>query len=92
MVFLYCFCVRKQLFDNLGGFPEEPFLEDLIFMDQVRSQEKVKFLSGPIHVCARRWEENGPVKQTIRNMSLIRAYRKGKTPTELASQYRKHKE
>jgi len=85
-------CIRKDFFAELGGFPDVPFLEDLILMDQVRSQEKVKFLPGPLHISARRWEENGPIKQTLHNMSLIRAYRKGKTPAELAVQYKKHKD
>ena len=82
---------KRELFQRVGGFPDEPFLEDLILSDTLNEQgERAALLSGPLKIDARRWEKNGIISQTRLNWSIIRAYRRGTTPQQLASRYRRH--
>jgi rSAM/selenodomain-associated transferase 2 len=82
--------VRKAVFDRLGGFPEVQFLEDYILSQRLRKLSNLALLPGPLHVDARRWEKNGPIRQTLRNWLIIAAYRFGVSPDRLAKFYRRH--
>jgi rSAM/selenodomain-associated transferase 2 len=82
--------VRHEVFEQLGGFPEVPLMEDLILMRALRRQAWPILLPGPIHVDARRWRRHGVVRQTLRNWSLATAFRLGVAPERLARFYRRH--
>lgn len=57
--------VKKDVFLKLGGFPEVPILEDILFTKQLRRLGKTVVLPDKILVSARRWEKNGIIKTTI---------------------------
>lgn len=82
--------VRRETFWALGGFPDEPLLEDLLLMRKLRRISWPKLLPGPLQVSARRWQRHGVVTQTLRNWSLLAAHRLGVSPTRLARSYRRH--
>jgi rSAM/selenodomain-associated transferase 2 len=81
---------RRSLFDQLGGFPEVPIMEDLILMRQARKTTRPILLPGPIHVSPRRWQAHGVLRQTARNWSLVLAERCGISPVRLADWYPRH--
>ena len=80
--------VRRDTFFQWGGFPEVPIMEDLIFMRKVRRRSRIMLLPGPLHVSPRRWEQIGPLTQTLRNWGLLIAERAGVAPFVLARWYR----
>lgn len=80
-------CLRRELFDRVGGFQDIPLMEDLRLMRAIRPHCKVKLLPGPLHVSARRWRQHGIVRQTLRNWSLVLAERSGASPERLAARY-----
>ena len=80
--------VRRDTFFQWGGFPEVPIMEDLIFMRKVRRRSRIMLLPGPLHVSPRRWEQIGPLTQTLRNWGLLIAERVGVAPFVLARWYR----
>ena len=82
--------VRRDTFFELGGFPEVPIMEDVIFMRKFRRRTRVVLLPGPLHVSPRRWEQTGPLIQTVRNWGLLVAERVGVPPFRLARWYRPH--
>jgi rSAM/selenodomain-associated transferase 2 len=82
--------VRRDLFLEVGGFPEVPLMEDVALMRQLRRRSRPILLPGPIYVDARRWQRHGVVRQTLRNWSLLSAYRLGVSPARLAQAYRAH--
>jgi rSAM/selenodomain-associated transferase 2 len=82
--------VRRDAFDELGGFPHVPIMEDLIFVRRLRRRVRPVLLDGPIYVSARRWHQRGVVRQTFRNWSLLVAERLGVSPHRLATWYRPH--
>jgi hypothetical protein len=83
--------VRRDTFFELGGFPEVPIMEDVIFMRKFRRRTRIVLLPGPLHVSPRRWEQSGPLTQTVRNWGLLVAERVGVPPRRLARWYRPHR-
>ncbi len=84
--------LRSQDFFELGKFKEIEFFEDMEFMERLRSQKKRIYLSTlPIYTSSRKWEENGIVINTIRNLLLRFFYNIGINPNTLAKFYWKRK-
>ena len=82
--------VDKQLFADVGCFPDVPLMEDVLIMRQIRLHLRPALLPGPIHVDARRWQQGGIVRQTLRNWSLLAAHTLGWSPDQLARFYPTH--
>ena len=80
--------VRRELFWQLGGFPEVRLLEDVLLMRQLRGQGRFVLLPGPVHVSARRWQRHGLLRQTLRNWRILLAHRLGASPDQLAGRYK----
>jgi len=57
--------VRKDIFLKIGGFPEVPIMEDIIFTKKLRKAGKTIVLRDKILVSPRRWEKNGIIKTTL---------------------------
>lgn len=57
--------VKKDTFLKIGGFPEAPIMEDVIFTRKLRKCGKTVVLPDRIMVSARRWEKNGVIKTTL---------------------------
>ena len=57
--------VRKDIFFALGGFPEVPVLEDILFSKMLREAGRVEVLDDKIYVSARRWQKEGVFKTNI---------------------------
>ena len=79
--------MRRDLFEQLGGFPDTPIMEDLIMMKRVRRVTRPVLLPGPLHVSARRWQHRGVFRQTLRNWLLQIAHALGVSPNRLANYY-----
>ena len=82
--------MRRAFFNQLGGFPEVRLMEDVLLMHEFRKHCRPVLLDGPHYVCARRWQERGVVRQTLRNWRIQLAHRWGASPEELARLYPRH--
>jgi rSAM/selenodomain-associated transferase 2 len=54
--------VKKDVFLKIGGFPEAPILEDVLFTKKLRKAGKTVVLPDEIIVSARRWEKRGVIR------------------------------
>ena len=54
--------IKRALFNSLGGFPDVPVMEDVIFTKALRKITKPLILRDKIFVSPRRWENAGVVK------------------------------
>ena len=79
---------RRDVFERLGGFPDVPFMEDVLLMRQFRQIARPILLPGPLAVDPRRWQQMGIVRQTMRNWALLAAEKIGVSPQRLAAYYR----
>ncbi len=57
--------VKKAAFLALGGFPEVPIMEDVLFSRSLRKYGKTVVLPEKILVSARRWKEQGILKTAL---------------------------
>ena len=79
---------RRAVFEQLGGFPEIPLMEDVRLMRKFRRVARPVLLPGPLSVDPRRWKKMGVFRQTFRNRALLAAERIGVSPQRLAAYYR----
>ncbi|HTN43036.1 MAG TPA: TIGR04283 family arsenosugar biosynthesis glycosyltransferase [Nitrospiria bacterium] len=80
--------VRRSVFEQSGGYPEIPIMEDLEFARRLKSLGKVKLLSRPIVTSSRRWDKEGAGYTTLRNQIYVVLYYLGVSPARLARCYR----
>jgi rSAM/selenodomain-associated transferase 2 len=82
--------IRREVFQQLGGFPEVGLMEDVLLMRKIKELGRLHLLPGPLHVDARRWQKHGPLRQTFRNFFLLSAEQLGVAPDKLARFYLPH--
>ena len=63
--------VRREIFDDLGGFPDIPLMEDIAFSRMLKKKGQVACLKSRVITSARRWEKEG-IWRTILKMWLLR--------------------
>lgn len=81
--------VRRDVFEAMGGFPEEPFLEDVLFSDALNERGRIAWVRQPVTVSARKYLKDGAATRTLRNLWIMFQFRVlGRTPGELLEQYR----
>ncbi len=82
--------IDRELFETAEGFADVRLMEDVKLGEQLRGHGPPALLNGPIHVEARRWQRTGPIRQTLRNWSLVLRYKMGVSPDELVKSYPQH--
>ena len=81
--------VRGQIYDEIGGFPQIPVMEDVVFVHRLEGVGKTAYLPGPMVSSSRRWEGR-PLRTLLLWASLQVAFALGASPHELARFYRSH--
>ena len=80
--------VRRELFDRVGGFPDQPLMEDIEISRRLRALAPPCCLRQRVRTSGRRWEQHG-VWCTIFLMWRLRwRYWRGESPQSLAKAYR----
>ena len=79
--------LTRRLFKQIGGYPDQPLLEDVALVRRLRRLGKILVLDSPIRVSARRWQRLGPWHTTVLNQTILLAYLLGMSPARLARIY-----
>ncbi len=66
--------VRTKIIDQIGGFPQMPFMEDLELALRCRNLGKWLYLNKPVKIDARHWQR-GVVHTSVRNWIWAITYR-----------------
>jgi len=69
--------VSRDTFMELGGFPQQPTMEDYEFARRLRRFGAVVTLPERAVSSARAWEEHGLLRPTLTNLAVIAAYEFG---------------
>jgi len=77
--------VRADEFRRLGGFADQPILEDLDFVRRVRRLGRLAALPDPLLTSARRWEQSGVLATTWLHARILLGDRLGTPPERLAA-------
>ncbi len=79
--------VRRRVFEQLNGFSEIPFMEDVDFLQRLHRIGRVALLHQPITTSARRFLERGIIRQQLTNIFLVILYLLGVSPENLKKWY-----
>jgi rSAM/selenodomain-associated transferase 2 len=80
--------INKEVFHQIGGFPELPFMEDFEVMRRLRPMGRIAIIPQPVITSARRWQKKGVYKTTLMNQIAIVAYLLGVPPKQILHWYR----
>jgi len=81
--------VTKALFDQIGGFPDIPIMEDFELIRRLKKKGKIGILAESVKTSPRRWLNYGIFKTWLTNQIIIGAYYIGVPPEQLARWYRR---
>ncbi|MGE3404198.1 MAG: TIGR04283 family arsenosugar biosynthesis glycosyltransferase [Vicinamibacterales bacterium] len=81
------FFVRREVFERLGGFREWPLMEDVDFARRLVAAGQVVEVPLPLRTSARRWQRDGWLRRSLRNVALLSLYSAGVPPARLARWY-----
>jgi len=70
--------VHRDVFQSLGGFPELPLFEDLEFSMRMAKAGKTQLIQQTVISSGRRFEQCGPIRQTLRDLWLTLHYLRGR--------------
>jgi len=79
--------IPKRFYDSLGGYPEEPLMEDVALVRRIGRKRLTAFESWAV-TSAERYRRGGWLKTALRNLALLTLYYLGATPRWLARHYR----
>ncbi len=79
--------VRREVFEQIGGFSEIPLMEDVEFSRRLKKLGKIACLHKKVVTSARRWERRGPIKTILLMWRLRFLYFMGVSPDRLKNYY-----
>ncbi|MCS4503846.1 TIGR04283 family arsenosugar biosynthesis glycosyltransferase [Arhodomonas aquaeolei] len=79
--------VDAGVFRRVGGFPEQPLMEDIALSARLRRVAPPWCAPGPLVTSSRRWERNGAWRTIALMWRLRLAYRLGADPQRLHRRY-----
>ncbi len=62
--------MKQEVFNQLGGFPDIPLMEDIEISKGLKRIGKIVFVRPPIKTSPRRWLKEGPVFTTLRDWAI----------------------
>jgi len=82
----------RDLFDELGGFPDQPLMEDVEFSRRARRIARPAALRPPAVTSGRRWDNAGAWPTIVQMWRLRWLYFRGVDAAVLAREYRDQRE
>jgi len=79
--------VRRNIFERLGGFPDQPLLEDVAFSRRLKRAGQIACLRQRVETSSRRWEECGIVRTILLMWWLRLRFWLGADPARLWQLY-----
>lgn len=79
--------IRRDLFQQVGGFPELPLMEDIALSKALKRHGRPACLRQRVTTSARRWERGGVWRTIFLMWRLRAAYFLGADPRQLAIRY-----
>lgn len=82
---------RRELYERVGGFRAIPLFEDVDLSRRLaRASRGIRIEDAHLQVSARRWQQEGALRTTLRNWMLRMGYALGVRPERLAQFYGAH--
>ena len=79
--------VKREVFEELNGFADIPFMEDVEFTARLKRAGKIKILDEKLYSSDRRLLKRGPIRTFVKNNLIKFAYGLGFSPKYLVKYY-----
>jgi rSAM/selenodomain-associated transferase 2/rSAM/selenodomain-associated transferase 1 len=79
--------VRRHTFDAVGGYRDLPLMEDVDFVQRVKTHGRMLNSRSAVVTGARRWERDGWLRRSAQNVGLATRFLLGTSPSRLAQRY-----
>ena len=80
--------IQKNYFHKIGRYKDIPLMEDVELMQRIKKMgDSICILSDRVSASARRWEREGILSYSLRNMIILSLYYMGVSPDKLARYY-----
>jgi len=79
--------MSRVLYDYTGGYPDQPLMEDVAMAKALKG--RIRLLDTHATTGAERYEQNGWLRQSLRNFSTLTRYSFGADPEVLSKRYHK---
>jgi len=79
--------LRRSVFEDLRGFPELPFLEDVALIRMLRRKGRLARLDVTVATGDRHWRKLGVLLTTLLDWTMVALYFAGVSPKTLAPHY-----
>jgi rSAM/selenodomain-associated transferase 2 len=80
--------VRRNTFEQLGGFSDIPLMEDIEFSMRLKRAGRIAALTNTVTTSFRRWETQGPLRTIVLMWTLRFMYWAGVSPSRLSVWYK----
>lgn len=80
--------VTRAAFDVVGGFPDQPLMEDIELSSRLLRRSRPACIDDPVITSGRRWESRGVWRTVLLMWRLRWAYWRGAPADQLAQRYR----
>ena len=81
--------LRRATFEALGGFPDQPIMEDWALARAARRFGRIQLSPLAVTTSPRRWRKLGPLRTLVINQAMLMGGRLGVPYDRLASWYQK---
>lgn len=81
--------VRRSAFEELGGFPEIPFMEDVALVRKLKRVGDLVLVDETVTTGARHWSRLGPLVTTLLNWAMVSLFVLGVSAERLEPWYRR---
>lgn len=80
--------ITRSRYEAAGGFPDVPLMEDVLIARALGMRGGIELLPARLIVSPRRWERDGVLRRSVRNLWLLTRFLCGASPETLARAYR----
>lgn len=80
--------VRRDAFNQVGGFPDAPIMEEFDLVRKLRSVGRLVFLPAEVVVSSRRFQKLGVARVYLTMLRCVILYRLGVSPERIAAVYK----
>jgi rSAM/selenodomain-associated transferase 2 len=79
--------VRRSVFEEIGGYPEIPLMEDIAFCRALKRMGEIACLTSRVVTSGRRWEIDGVWRTILKMWTLKMLFLAGVSPNRLKQYY-----
>ena len=83
--------ISRDMYEAVGGYPQQSLFEDVAIIDKIKSKFgrlALRPLKGAMSVDISKYDQDGILVRGLKNLKLLKAYRRGEDVATLAKTYR----